>query len=195
MSEQAPVTNHEHFEALPLPERHEALPTAAQAEALRPGESDPLQQLEQARSSVEAHIISNENPLKRLEAEESDKAAAAAPSFINKELKDITLKRELKQLQRHLPASQRALSKVVHQPVIRALSEASAKTLSRPSGLLGGGLTAFVGTSAYLYFAKHIGLRYNYSVFLVLFLGGFLLGLGLELIVWLATSNRRKAAE
>jgi len=45
--------------------------------------------------------------------------------------------------------------------------------------LLGGGILALLGTSSYLYLAKHIGFTYNYSVFLILFFGGFILGLSL----------------
>ena len=41
--------------------------------------------------------------------------------------------------------------------------------------------------------ARHMGFRYNYLVFLVLFAGGFVVGLILELLIWAAT--RRHAAE
>jgi hypothetical protein len=85
------------------------------------------------------------------------------------------------------------LSKVIHQPVVRAVSEVAAKTISRPSGLLGGGIVAFLGSAGYLYFTKYIGLPYNYFIFTLLFLGGFVVGLSLELIVWSLTSYRHLA--
>jgi hypothetical protein len=78
---------------------------------------------------------------------------------------------------------ERGLSKLIHQPAVRAVSEVGAKTVSRPSGLLGGGLLAFLGSSTYLFMTKYIGFRYNYLVFLLLFVGGFVLGLVLELLV------------
>jgi hypothetical protein len=84
------------------------------------------------------------------------------------------------------------LSRVVHQPVVRAVSEAAGKTVSRPSGMLGGGLVAFIGSLGYLYLTKHIGFEYNFTVFLVLFAGGFVLGVVLELVVWLLLKNRRQ---
>ncbi len=85
----------------------------------------------------------------------------------------------------------RTLSKVIHQPVVRAVSEPAGKTVSRPSGLLGGGLVAFLGTSAYLYLAKSTGMAYSYFVFIGLFVGGFVVGVALELLIH-ALSGRSK---
>ena len=188
MSESLPF-NHEGHEALPAPEQYLALPTAEQAEALRPGEQDPTQKLEQARNEVEANV-GKSNPFERLHASEAAAATTPAPNHINKDLKDITLGRELKQIQRKLKSPDRVLSKVIHQQLVRTISETSSKTVARPSGLLGGGLVAFIGTSAYLFFARHIGLQYNYLVFLILFFGGFAVGLALELSVWAFTRKR-----
>jgi hypothetical protein len=179
----------EQHEKLITPEKLEALPTAAQAEALRAGEKDPLKKLEQARQTVEQNAVAD-NPMDRLKASEKAQEPLQ-PLTINRELKSITLRRELQQVQRKLPAPQRVLSRVIHQPVVRAVSEATAKTISRPSGLLGGGFVAFLGSSAYLYFTKHIGVQYNYLVFALLFVGGFVVGLILEFIVWALTARRR----
>lgn len=130
------------------------------------------------------------------QARERLEAAAATPKplqprAVNRELKAITLRRELQHIRRKESLPQRTLSRVIHQPAVRVLSEAAGKTVSRPSGLLGGGLVAFLGTSGYLYLANHLGFRYNYLVFLVLFAGGFIIGLILELMVYAATSSRR----
>jgi hypothetical protein len=62
----------------------------------------------------------------------------------------------------------------------------------RPSGLLGGGLLAFVGSLAYLVATKIYHFRYNYTMSLLLFVGGFCLGLILELAVHLLTVSRRQ---
>jgi hypothetical protein len=125
------------------------------------------------------------NPLEKLAGDEKA-SQAPSPSYINRELKQITLHCELKAIRRKLPAPQRALSRIIHQPAVRAASEAAGKTVSRPSGLLGGGLVALLGTSGYLYLARHIGFQYNYGVFLALFAGGFAFGLIVELAVSLA---------
>ncbi len=128
--------------------------------------------------------------MEQLEASENA-AQPAQSGYINRELRAITLRRELNSIRRRLPAPQRVLSKIIHQPAIRVVSEAAGKTVSRPSGLLGGGLAAFLGTSGYLYLARHDGFTYNYGVFLALFVGGFFFGLFLEYAVYLATLRQR----
>lgn len=172
------------------PKAEHLLPTAEQAEPLRANEVDPSIQAAIARQEIARTAEKANSPIDRLKAAEAaDKPAQ--PLNVNRELKAITLNRELRAIQRKLPAPQRALSKLVHQPAVRAISEAASKTVSRPSGLLGGGIVAFLGTSGYLYLAKSSGSRYNYLVFLALFAGGFLIGLGLELAVHAATSSHR----
>lgn len=106
------------------------------------------------------------------------------PFYIDKVVKKLKLKQNLGQIRGQLSPTTRALSKVVHQPVVRALSEASARTVTRPSGLLGAGLCAFLGSLGYLYYAKHIGFSYNYLLFFAFFAGGFVVGLGLEFVLW-----------
>jgi len=175
------------------PETLPMLPTAEQAEKLRPGEKDPRLALHEARETV-AETIQAEtrpNPLEALAAAEKA-SEPATPRQINRELKQITLRRELQTIRRQLGAPQRALSRVVHQPAVRVVSEAAGNTVSRPSGLLGGSLVAFFGTSGYLYLAKHIGFTYNYFVFFLLLAGGFAIGLALEFMVHLATASRRR---
>lgn len=175
------------------------LPTAAQAEKLRPGEADP--EKSKAETAAEARIDIVETAQESRAVVEALREASEQtspvnhPMQINRELKSITLKRELNQVQRELPAHRRALSKVVHQPAVRVISESAGKTISRPSGLLGGGLVAFLGTSSYLFLAKHLGFEYNSFVFLVLFAGGFVFGLILELLVHMATAKHRGSTQ
>lgn len=193
MSEKLNIKYEAHEEE-PNYERLE-LPTAKEAEPLRKGEIDPALAIEQIRQDVleTTQAEKQPDPIEKLE-EAENAAKPPTPTHINRELKQATLRRELTQIRRHLSAPQRTLSKVIHQPIISATSEAAGKTISRPSGILGGSIMAFVGTSGYLYLAKHQGFKYNYVVFLALFLGGFALGLILELLVWTATRSRRQAS-
>lgn len=145
-----------------------------------------------ARDAIKHETEAQTNPLEGLKAAQ-ETAQPVTNQTVNRELRQITLRRELKNIRRKLPAPQRALSKVIHQPVIRATSEVAGKTVSRPSGLLGGGVVALTGTSLYLYLANHIGFTYNYGVFLVLFAAGFVLGLLIEFLVNVAFKSRHKA--
>lgn len=186
------LTSPEHHEALPAPERQERLsagPEVSNAGITR----EQGERLSEARQQAQAEA-QTVNPVEKIAAA-NETEQPAAPQHINRELKQITLRRELNQIRRKLGAPQRTLSRVVHQPAVRAVSEAAGKTVSRPSGLLGGGLLAFLGTSGYLYLARHIGFQYNYGVFLVLFAGGFALGLALEFLVHAASASRRRKAD
>ena len=194
MSESTP--KHEHHEALPSPEQHElltALSTPEKSPQHHP-EADPHQLVAEARQDIAETAGSSRSVLEHLEAAEAE-APASTPASISRELKRTTLNRELKAIRRKLPARERALSRVVHQPVVRAVSETASKTVSRPSGLLGGGLVAFIGSSGYLYLAKHLGFSYNYFVFLVLFAGGFVVGLILELLVYTLMRPRQRTQD
>ena len=111
------------------PERHEALPALPppeKAEPLRAGETDPVKALLEARTTVAetARSETTANPLEALRAAEKA-SQPATPRQVNRELKQITLRRELQQIRRQLPVPQRLLSKAIHQPVVRVASEAA----------------------------------------------------------------------
>jgi len=185
-------TSHEHHEALPLPEKHELLTAHTKHEKQeKRAEQDPHQLASEARKHIMESSTSQE--VLRQHLTEEDTPDEQAPRTISQELKRITLQRELQAIRRKLPRSERGFSKLVHQPVVRAVSEVTSKTVSRPSGMLGGGIVAFLGSLGYLYLAKHVGFKYNYFVFLVLFVAGFVIGVALEFIVYVALSSRRRA--
>lgn len=169
------------------------LPDVEHATEVKPGEQNV--HLSEARQAIAAETAQAEvqpNPLERFQTSQEAAQPAPAPAP-TRELRNLMRDRKIKQVQRELPAAQRNFSKVVHQPVVRAVSEAAGQTISRPSGLLGGGIVALLGTSSYLYLAKHLGFTYNYFVFLALFVVGFAFGLLLEFFVYLATRSRRAA--
>lgn len=187
---------HEQHEKVILDAGHE-LPTHAQKPERAKRETTP-EKLEQIRATAEQSAESaagEKNPIEQLEKAEKATEPVMSPKAINRELQAVELNRELNHLRRKESPPERVLSRVIHQPVVRVVSEVTGKTVSRPSGLLGGGLVALLGSTGYLYYARHMGFQYNYLVFTALFAGGFVLGLVLELLVWLATTSRRHAAE
>lgn len=180
----------EHEPTLPSPEHHKELPEHA-AENLQKAEQARTETLVDAREKV-AELAENEHKnLTQEHLNRNEQAPVHHAAAINSELKSITLNRELKNIRRKLNAPERALSKAIHKPAIRVTSEVVGRTVSRPSGLLGGGIMAFLGTSAYLFLTKYIGLTYNYSVFLILFVLGFALGVALELVIHVSASKNR----
>jgi len=108
---------------------------------------------------------------------------SAAPQTITRGLKLDAYKKTLRHVRGQLSASQRVLSRIVHQPTVEKISNVSAQTAGRPSGILGGAIFAFIGSVALLIISRRLGFTYNYMVFFILFIGGFFVGLIVELIL------------
>jgi transketolase len=156
---------------------------------LKSVEAAQTEKLETARSEVESES-DNKNELVDKLSEQHIENDDSYKAPVNKELKSITLNRELKHIRNTLSKPDKIASRIIHQPAIRVVSESSSKTITRPSGLLGGGVTAFIGSALYYYFTKHIGVRYNYFIFILLFVVGFGLGLCVELTIWAMRSRK-----
>ncbi len=143
-------------------------------------ERDPLQKhVESLAKSAEAQAVSG----KEFNVGDKQGEDTAQTFGVQKELKIDSYKRTLRKIRSALPLHERAMSRVVHQPVVETVSNAASKTIARPSGFLGGAVIAFLGTSLFLYMAKHYGYSYNYAVLFMLFVGGFATGLLIELLV------------
>lgn len=158
-------------------------------------EAHQAAELDAARREVDKQsttIEKEDKVLENLKVEQSsevkDRDDSQRPA--NADLRKITFKKEIKHIQRKLNKGDRLGSRIIHQPIIKNVSEVSAKTITRPSGLLGGGITAFLGTSIYLYLTKHIGLKYNYSMFLFLLIAGFILGVLIEALIRLTRGRK-----
>lgn len=146
------------------------------------------ERLEHIRGQIE-HEAKNKNKLNLIDSKEHKHTPEARPP-INKDLKKTSLRKELSQVRSKLGPTDRLGSKIIHNPLVRSVSEVSSKTISRPSGLLGGGIVAFLGSGAYYYLTKHLGLRYNYLLFTLLFVGGFIVGIIIELGIYTLSSKK-----
>ena len=192
MTERLASDSVEHGEALlPAGETEKLLEASTEHSAAEKAAEAVTQQtsLETARATAES--VEHTDPLAKLQASEAAAANHAPVAPPSSFLKQESLKQGLRSVQRTESKSDRALSKVIHQPAVRATSEVAAKTVSRPSGLLGGGIAGLVGGSVYLYLAYHIGFVYQPTVFLALTLAGFIVGLTLELLIRLVARPRR----
>jgi hypothetical protein len=158
------------------------------------------EQAERARHEKSHENIHKIQELARAEAQESHKVAVHEQpkdhhdSWVgtHASLKTTAYRRTLQKTQQKLPKPARVFSKFVHQDTIEKLSAISAQTVARPSGILGGSFTALLGSVIVLYLSKHYGFEYNFTLMLVLFVGGFCLGAALELLVWLAYGRKRR---
>lgn len=140
--------------------------------------SEQAARIEHAKAAVAAEASSAE--LTHLPQDPVDDR----PQLVDKAVKLFRMRRNLSHVQSKLKPTEKGFSKLIHQPLVSRVSESAAKTVNRPSGMLGGGIAAFVGSLLYLYLAHRIGFTYNYLLFLLFFAGGFLLGLAFEYAVY-----------
>lgn len=135
---------------------------------------------------VEQHAVSIEKP-----SAEGHEQHAQAQHKATKDLKELSFSRTLVRVRKRLNSPEKVLSRVVHQPVIDRVSEFGAKTIARPASLFGGGLFALVGTSVLFYLTKKYGYEFNYLVFLMTFVAGFVAGSILEIAFRLLRLRRQ----
>ncbi|MDB5186093.1 MAG: hypothetical protein JWL85_616 [Candidatus Saccharibacteria bacterium] len=138
-------------------------------------DDETISRLQQA---VEQQAISG----KELSVGNNEATTQSSPLGMHRELKTKSFKRSMQRIRSQLSLPERTFSKVVHQPMVDRISETAGKTITRPSGILGGGIAALIGSAYLLYITKYYGFEYNYSVFIVLFATGFFAGLLIELV-------------
>lgn len=112
-----------------------------------------------------------------------------SPAYSHKDLKTASYKRGLERIQSNLSTPERLFSKAIHNPVVDSVSNVTAKTVARPSGIFGGALITLIGSLGLTYLTRHYGFTYNYLFFMFLFALGY--GLGI-LIEALASLVRRR---
>ncbi len=147
--------------------------------------SDALS-IENIRQNIEKHSLSKKENL----VGDKEKTVTAQP--ITKEIKDLAYNKTLKKVRTQLPKSQRLFSATIHQPIVEAVSNIGAKTIARPSGIMGGGVFALFGSIILLLFAKTNGFSYNYFAFFAFFGIGFLVGLVIELLRKLVSPKNKR---
>lgn len=84
--------------------------------------------------------------------------------------------------QAKLKPIEKSFSKVINQPIIDKSSEILDQTIFRSSGIMGGSVLAFVGSLLYLLFVNYTGINYNFELFFVFLISGFVLGITIELV-------------
>jgi len=121
---------------------------------------------------------------------ESTDEETSTPFVIQKHYKKTAYKQTLKSIRRQLPNNDKMFSGIIHQPVIEKISDISSSTIARPWGLLGGGIIALIGNTALLYMSRHYGFKYNYLMFAIFFVGGYIAVSIIEIIFKTLTKNK-----
>ena len=178
--------SHEHSPQQPelTSQQHEALKEIN--EKAKNARHEHAENIEHIRAKAEIEATSSEDTFEQT----TSKNEKDRPTFMNRELKTMAYQRTMKRIRRQLPAPARVLSSILHQPVIESTSEFASKTLARPSGILAGGIFAFIGSSVFLWASRHYGYEYNFLLFALLFVGGFFVGLIVEMLLRVLGKNR-----
>lgn len=103
--------------------------------------------------------------------------------YITKKIKATQYKQTIKELQSSLTPGQKRFSTIIHRPIIERASEIGAQTIARPTGIIGGALVALIGSAVIMYIARHIGFEVPQTIFIVLFVTGFLGGVITEALI------------
>lgn len=175
MSEKLPQQSHE--SARNHESTHSKELDAQKMEAAKEARHEHADALEAIRDSIEKEARSAE----KTKAEKVEQQPTT--QHVTRELKAIQYKETMRYVRRHLSPRQRKFSSFIHAPTIEKVSEVGAKTIARPSGLLGGGLVALIGSVGVLYIARQYGFEVPNSLFMALFIVGFAAGLLSEFII------------
>jgi len=112
------------------------------------------------------------------------------PKWAGKELVEHKYTHTLSSIRNRLKTPEKGLSKLIHQPVVERASDLLENTVARPSGILFGGIFSFIGSLSSYLLARRLGGELRLSVFAVFFVGGFFVGLIVEL-AWRYFANKR----
>lgn len=177
-----------------IPSSQETLETHEEAERIAGHETNEHHEAHKSQPEIDELVRNiNHEALSSSEVKigGDSERRTASPIGMQRELKDDAYRKTLERIRPKLSAPDRALSRVVHHPTVEKASEIGAKTIARPSGVMGGALGALIGSSFLLFMAKRYGFEYNYGLFFLLFLGGFGIGVVVELIIKLTTRKKR----
>lgn len=111
-----------------------------------------------------------------------------ADNFIDNGLVFNSLRKEayqqaLQSIQAKLSKPEKILSKIAHNHAVDKVSEFSAKTVARPKSLLAAAGLAAIGSGWLLFISKSQNYSYNLSIFGILLVVGYGLGLIIELLL------------
>jgi hypothetical protein len=172
----------EHLKKHEQLENHEAARSAEKqtekAETKENAEAAKLN-VEEVRKNVEELEATNRIDVnKSLNSQKDDDSLP--PS---KAVKATSLNNYLSNIRSNLSPASRKFSKVIHNQTVETISEIAAKTIVRPYAILLGGIFTLIGSGLYLFYIRHTGYKYNFLVPLILFAGGFIVGLVTELLL------------
>jgi len=182
------IKEHERFDAKLFEQPAEYLDNTDKALKNNEKEPTPNEGVETIRGKIDRYAQPKISALKEKISEDSRQTS----HHISKKIKSETYQATLQRVRAELSPSQRLLSKAIHNKTVESISEVSAKTIARPSGILGGALFSLVGSLIIILIAKRIGFPVPASIFAILFIAGFVLGVSSETLLSPLKKTRSK---
>lgn len=136
--------------------------------------------VEKIRETIEAESTQTESVLPNLEQDQEQETFLHS---MHGNLKEKAYEKTLEEIRDDLAPHERFASKLFHRPVVEATSEILSKTVARPVSSSIGAIIVSIGLSASLYLSYRYGFEFNYLLFLLLFIGGYGLGVIVELLL------------
>lgn len=148
----------------------------------RAAEKSKVENGEKAEKEARHEALKEAVSVERGSAEKKGKERAASPAkrrhgVVSKKERNASYKHHMKQLQSELTPSQRAFSKVIHNPIVEKTSEVVGSTIARPNAILSGAVLAFVLVLAVYVISRFYGYTLSGFETIGAFLVGWVLGI------------------
>lgn len=135
---------------------------------------------EQLASTVEQEAVSG----KELTRDNPEKSSQHEHMFAaHTQLKEDAYSKLLASTRSQLAKPEKLFSSFVHRPSVEKISDVASKTVARPIGTTYGAIATFLGLSIALFFAYRYGFSFNYLLFVLLFVGGYVIATTVELLM------------
>lgn len=179
---------HSRHEAAPSPENKELTPEQlesnlkAEAAYERNVEKSNVEHGEKAEHKARVEALEQAISVETGGAEKKRKESTGSPAkrrhgVVSKKEREASYKHHMKQLQSELTPSQRAFSKLIHNPLVEKTSEVVGSTIARPNAMLAGALVAFILVLAVYLVSKFYGYTLSGFETIGAFIVGWLLGI------------------
>jgi len=145
---------------------------------------------EKARVEALESAISIEKGSAEKAKRPSDAPAPRRRGGISKTEKKAALKKTLAHVQAELPPTERAFSKVIHNPAVEKTSEVVGSTIARPNAILSGAVVAFFAVLAVYLIAKNLGYVLSGFETIAAFIVGWVIGVVYDYLRVLVTGKK-----
>ncbi len=170
-------------EKAPKVESHEAKEQLdAMAEKLR-NKAEKEASKERGVEKKAAHEVAEKEAISGKETAPGGSEKKSSKQPVHRSHKQMTYKATMRRVEGKLPSYQRRFSQVINNDKVDKVSNVASKTIARPSGLMGGGIVAFVALLVVTFYASRYGWRVSGSEFIIFVLIGWAGGLMAEGVV------------